>query len=130
MRSRVLTLTFFLATALPLSAQSRPTHHGGDWWRSRNDAYRLAYLSGYKSALHHQIGHDTPLTPFSSFALRAGVNTFYEDFRNRNIVIDDAIIFVGKELGGASKKDLNQELLAMRASAAQTAPAGDEGSDD
>ncbi|MDE1161766.1 MAG: hypothetical protein PW792_07440 [Acidobacteriaceae bacterium] len=129
MRKLIAITALFAAAALPLGAQTHPTHHAGDWWRNHNDDYHFAYLSGYKSALHHQIGHDTPLTPFSAYAVRAGVNKFYNDFRNRNIVIDDAIIYVGKQLSGASKHDLDQELLGMRANAAKLAPEGD-GSDD
>ncbi len=99
MRKLLVATTLFLC--LPLMAQ-KATRHAGDWWLGHSQDYRLAYLSGYKSGVHHQMGHDTPLTPFSSYAIRAGVDKFYKDFRNRNIVIDDAVVYVGKQLSGSS----------------------------
>ena len=84
--------------------------------------YKEAFVNGYKSGAHSDAGHDTVLSPFGTTELVDGVNTFYKDFRNRNIVFNDAIAFVADQMRGIPEDKLNAELLKARAAAANATP--------
>ena len=120
-------LQFFIlllfCTVAITAQQPKPTHTG-TWWKDKSGLYKEAFVSGYKLGAHHAIGHDTDLTPFGVTELVAGVDTFYKDFRNRNIVFSDAIGFVSDQLRGIPDDKLNAELLKMRAAAAGNSTAG------
>ena len=46
-----------------------------------------------------------------------GVDEFYKDFRNKNILVDVAMRYVKDELRGKTDKELQDELATFRQSA-------------
>jgi hypothetical protein len=121
----------FLAVLLvcgPMVAQHKSSHpaegpppiHNGLWWGSKSSLFRDGFMTGYKSGSMHAIGHPIDLNAFPASELIDGLDSFYKDFRNRNILVDDALVYITDQLRGAPDDKLNAELLKMRAAAAPT----------
>lgn len=110
-----------LCTTMLIAQQPKVTHNG-TWWRDKSPLYKEAFVNGFKSGARSTAGHDTPLSPFGTTELVDGVDKFYKDFRNRNILFNDAMTFVADQLGGMSDDKLNTELLKARAAAAASTP--------
>jgi hypothetical protein len=68
----------------------------------------------------HAAGHPLDINAFPASELIDGLDSFYKDFRNRNILVDDALSYIVDQLRGASDDKLKDELLKMRAAAAPT----------
>ncbi|MFC6644352.1 hypothetical protein ACFQBQ_01835 [Granulicella cerasi] len=105
-------------SSLAASAQTNP-RHTGKWWLEKSNTYRSAYINGYQSGWHRGLGKDTPLKPFGAQAVTDGLDKFYGDFKNRIILLDDAITYVTDELTGTPKEKLEAELLGFRNKAAK-----------
>ena len=94
------------AQAQPMARSPQPTvnrppaPHTGDWWKDKSGVFREAYVGGYKEGAHNALGHDTELSKFAAKDLVAGINKFYEDFRNRNIQFPQVINYVADQLRG------------------------------
>jgi hypothetical protein len=95
--------------------------HNGLWWQSKASLFRDGFITGYKSGSAHGAGHTLDINQFPAIELIDGLDSFYKDFRNRNILVDDALTYVQDQLRGFPDDKLNAELLKMRAAAA---PAG------
>lgn len=121
MKAIVRSACLLLCTSALFAQQPKPLHNG-TWWRDKSPLYREAFVNGYKSGARHGAGRDTELTPFGTTELVDGVDKFYRDFRNRNIIFNDAIAFVADQLRGVPDDKLNAELLKARAAAATSTP--------
>lgn len=110
---------FGLSTLSLFAETPKQPNHNGNWWRESNSAFHTAFVSGYKAGAHHVTSKPTPLYNFTAEELSTGLDTFYQDFRNRNIQVDDALPLVGDQLSGASDTDINAHILKLRAAAAQ-----------
>lgn len=97
--------------------------HNGLWWQNKSSTFKEGFLGGYKLGTEHSAGHPTDLNKFPSGELLEGMDHFYDDFRNRSILFDDALHYVEDQLRGQPDDKLNTELLHLRQAAA---PAGDE----
>ena len=125
-----LTLAALLCTVALAAAQrggqknsggGPPPIHNGLWWQSKSGLFRDGFMTGYKSGSEHASGHSIDINKFPAIELIDGLDSFYKDFRNRNILVDDALTYVQDQLRGFPDDKLNAELLKMRAAAA---PAG------
>ena len=92
--------------------------HNGLWWQSKSQLFRDGFMTGYKSGSAHGAGHTLDINQFPAIELIDGLNSFYKDFRNRNVLVDDALTYVQDQLRGAADDKLNAEVLKMRAAAA------------
>ena len=129
---KLLTLTLTLVTLLCISniaVAQRNSHpnlagptpvHNGIWWSGKQMPYKEGFMIGYKSGAERAVGHPTDITKFPSSELIDGIDSFYKDFRNRSIVIDDALPYIAEQLRGVSDETLKTELLKMRAASAPT----------
>ncbi len=125
-------LALCLTIALCTTAFAAPQHHShhpaegpapihnGLWWQSKSELFRVGFMTGYKSGSAHGAGHPLDINQFPAIELIDGLNSFYKDFRNRNILVDDALNYVQDQLRGAPDDKLNAELLKMREAAAPT----------
>jgi hypothetical protein len=123
-RPLLLSFALFLCAAPTFSraqghpAEAPPPIHNGIWWQSKSKLFQDAFTTGYKSGSTHASGHPIEITQYPVSELVDGVNHFYKDFRNRNILVDEALIYVIDQLRGIPDDQLNAELLKMRAAAA------------
>ena len=121
-----LLLVLLLCPALAIAqhkghpAEGPPPIHNGLWWQSKSSLFRDGFMTGYKSGSAHGAGHPLDINQFPAIELIDGIDSFYKDFRNRNILFDDAILYVVDQLRGVPDDKLNAELLKMRAAAAPT----------
>jgi len=99
-------------------AEGPPPIHNGLWWQSKAKLFRDGFVTGYKSGSMHDAGHPLDLNQFPAVELIDGLDKFYNDFRNRNILVDDALNYVQDQLRGVPDDKLNAEILKMRAAAA------------
>ena len=110
-----------LSFATALRAQALPMenrNHDGIWWNEKNNELRAGFVMGYlftsRDAHINGIAPKTAVDFESAKVWVAGLNKFYEDFRNRPIYIGDALQYVKAELNGASDKQLETQLLHLR----------------
>lgn len=99
-------------------AEGPPPVHNGLWWQSKSQLFRDGFITGYKSGSSHAAGHMLDINQFPAIELIDGLDTFYKDFRNRNILVDDGLTYVQDQLRGAPDDKLNAEVLKMRAASA------------
>ena len=111
---------FALAQRHSRPAEGPPPIHNGLWWQNKSTLFRDGFITGYKSGSAHAAGHPIDITAFPASELIDGVDSFYKDFRNRNILVDDALLYIVDQLRGTPDDKLNAELLKMRAAAAPT----------
>jgi len=122
-----LTLATLLFATIFAIAQRKAVHppaegpapiHNGLWWQSKSPLFRDGFVTGYKSGNAHGAGHSTDINQFPAIELIDGLDSVYKDFRNRNILVDDALLYVCDQLRGVPDEKLNTELLKMRADSA------------
>lgn len=128
-----------LATGRPSAdAQSQP--HDGRWWNSLQypapigDAPKVMYLAGYLDGI--QTGGDlavsqglkaragappgctaSRITDFSNIRvgqLEDGLDAFYKDFRNTQIPVKEALLYVRDQISGCNDAVLKQEIEVLR----------------
>jgi hypothetical protein len=92
--------------------------HNGLWWQSKAPPFHDGFMTGYKSGSAHGAGHQLDINQFPAIELIDGLDSFYKDFRNRSILVDDALTYVQDQLRGVPDDKLNAELLKMRAATA------------
>jgi hypothetical protein len=127
---KLLSLALAIALCTPaFAAQHRSPHHpaegpapihNGLWWQNKSELFRDGFMTGYKSGSAHAAGHALDVNEFPAIELIDGLNSFYKDFRNRNILVDDALIYVQDQLHGVPDDKLNAEVLKLRAASAPT----------
>lgn len=107
---------------LPLHAQS---DFDGDFWIPKNQAVKLSYVSGFVDGRNDGINDlaevlgikiDDPRVSKLGSSITVGqivdgVDEFYKDWRNRKVLLRDAMQYVGDEANG---KDDSKLLLFMR----------------
>jgi hypothetical protein len=116
-------LVLCCATAMPAQHRSHPAEgpppiHNGLWWQNKSSTFREGFVTGYKSGSMHAAGHARDINQFPAIELIDGLDSFYKDFRNRNILVDDGLNYVIDQLKGVSDERLNAEVLKLRAAAA------------
>jgi hypothetical protein len=108
------------AFANPPRHDSAPmTGHDGTWWHSKGEPYRDGFLNGYRSGIARTNG--TGKSDYASIKneqIIQGLDSFYKDFRNINVQVEDAMGYVKDELSGKSDADLAAELQTLRKNAA------------
>lgn len=96
--------------------------HDGQWWNAHRGSYHGAFVVGYLEASVDN--HANGIPPNIDLSLEnarvwvQGLNTFYSDFRNQNILVDDALRYVHRQLNGATDEQLAAMLSQMRQRAA------------
>jgi|SRR6185312_3117876 len=119
----LVTLCCTAACALPrqshhISPNAPPAVHNGLWWGEKSGTFKEAFLGGYKAGSMHVAGHPLDVNKFPATELIDGLDHFYKDFRNRSILIDDALTYVEDQMRGVPDDKLAAEVLKMRAAAA------------
>ena len=95
-----------------------PVVHNGLWWEEKSGLFKEAFVGGYKAGSMHVAGHPLDVNKFPATLLIDGLDRFYKDFRNRSILIDDALSYVEDQMRGFPDDKLATEVLKMRAAAA------------
>lgn len=92
--------------------------HNGLWWEEKSGLFKEAFVGGYKAGSMHVAGHPLDVNKFPATELIDGLDHFYKDFRNRSILVDDALSYVEDQMRGVPDDKLAAEVLKMRAAAA------------
>lgn len=123
-------ITRCAAVALPvllcMSAAAAPPKgegaHDGEWWSAHHGTYRNAFVVGYLEASVDNHANGIPanidLSLENARVWVQGLDQFYSDFRNQNILVDDALRYVHRQLNGATDEQLAAMLSQMRQQAA------------
>jgi hypothetical protein len=133
----------FLVMALPLASIAEDNRRDGNWWQGQLKSTKLAYLTGlfdgmelgYNFASWNFI-HDKQIDPCvsqmtKSFNERRDnflknvtndqlvyvLDSFYEDYRNRRIMVNDAVWLIANNLAGTPSKALDTMLENFRRNA-------------
>jgi hypothetical protein len=88
--------------------------HDGSWWKEKSGIFKEAFIVGYEEGV---VQSKAP-SQYASRQIVQGLNAFYDDFRNLNIHVDDAIPYVLKQLSGKTDNELAPELQHLRSAAA------------
>ena len=125
---RLVALSFLLMMSLAIPAQSAIDHRDGNWWRLQTGENKGAYMIGFLDGLDlgyrfsywgsvyqdgkqdwakaRPVGHSFSqyvnkyLTDVSNVQIADGLDTFYEDYRNRKLIIADAVWIVLNAISG------------------------------
>jgi hypothetical protein len=124
---KFLTITFaFLLCAAPFAVAQHGNPngpapiHNGRWWEEKSGLYKEAFIGGYKAGSKYTAGHPVDVNKFQGSDLIDGLDHFYKDYRNHNIMIEDALHYTEEQLSGVPDEKLKDELLKMRAASAPT----------
>jgi hypothetical protein len=102
------------------AAPPAPMNHSGTWWQSKSIPFKSGFLSGYKDG-QRRANPQAAYPTLDSRQIIQGLDHFYKDFRNVNVQVEDAILYVADELSGKSDADLAAELQTLRKNAAAAA---------
>jgi hypothetical protein len=138
----ILLLTSF--TILPTLATAEETRRDGNWWRKYDNLYKSAYIVGFfdgmdlgknfsvwkimedeknKNACAWNVldSYDTYNLKYfkgvSNIQIVDGLNSFYDDYRNRSITIDSAVWIVVNSIAGTPKGSLESMIENHRRNA-------------
>lgn len=94
-------------------------YNGNDWkvWDgNRKSNYITGFMvgSGYVIAKNQFYPSNLLLVNISSDQIIDGLNILYRDFRNRNILLVDAVYVIKKQITGSSPEDIERILLYLR----------------
>jgi hypothetical protein len=120
---------FLLCTVLMLAplAKDQNTRRDGNWWRTQSNVTKYDYMTGFIDGL--ELGHnfsywkliekngncaslvtdsyDTHLNKYltnvTNGQVADGLTSFYEDYRNRRILVSRAVWLVLNEIAGTPK---------------------------
>lgn len=126
---RILTSTLLVLVAIPCLAQPN-VRHDGNWWRTLTSDMRIMYAGGFVDGMElgNVYSYESPLTTQNQGAfLQAtqsyekntkryfgnatvgqvidGLNTFFDDYRNRSIHMVNAINAVLRSIAGEDIED-------------------------
>jgi len=108
-----------LAIAITCAVASASTSHGHDgvWWHTKSPEFKEAFIIGYKAGTANASGGHNYLSASTALRYVDGLNSFYNNFRNTNIHVEDAIVYVKDEIDGKDSDTLAAELDTMRKNA-------------
>lgn len=137
--NRYIVLALLLAVSLCPNAGADDARRDGNWWRTETASFKWAYLGGFFDGmdLGKQFSYwglkDDPqkscagkvLDSFSDYKkkyfsnvtniqLADGLDAFYEDYRNRRILVSDAVWLVVNSIAGTPQKDLDRMIENWR----------------
>jgi hypothetical protein len=141
MQSLVASLSFVWATQTTV-ARAQDSRRDGNWWRTLPAEQRLFYIIGFMDGLHtgknwtvvgmlekkdmdacYTIGSNSftsmetkYLTNPTAGQIRDGINEFYEDYRNRGIVVAGGFWIVLQSIAGLSKDKIEATTELWRKS--------------
>ncbi len=113
-------LTVLLLMALPLlvtaETDSIKTGLSGTIWRDFSEIQKVIYLKGIYSGIIWGQSKDKEsfITNTSLDTVVDGVDAFYEDFQNRNIIVFYAVKIVSRQLRGDKQEDIQSDVLEYR----------------
>lgn len=140
MKQRVgLLAAVILVACLTASAQGR--RRDGNWWRGHNEIEKANYLTGFLDgmgigALFAQLHvADTKCVVDADKSFQAasveyfgnivvgqvadGLNTLYNDFRNRSITVVNGVWIVAMQISGKPASEIEKEIEKLRREATQ-----------
>ena len=147
MRSLYLIVSFLLLMRSP--AQAEDARRDGNWWRQQTSSGRLIYALGFfdgmnlgakfsywglpDAAAKPNPSVEVVLRSYSSMMdkytkdvtnglIADGLDKFYEDYRNRTILIENAVWLIVNAISGKSEKDMEIMIENFRKNAKVSAP--------
>jgi hypothetical protein len=138
--SVALLFTFF---AVATQGYAKDDRHDGNWWLSTDKTIRLGYVVGFLDGIH--LGQNFSYWKFVDDAdsepclkkvllssgeyeqkylsnvkiaqLNDGLNDFFADYKNRRIMVDEAIWLVLNGIAGTPKEKLDKMIESYRRNA-------------
>lgn len=135
-----LLLTLVVVVGLVDSAAAQGLKLDGNFWNSLNEDSRRGYAAGFLQGVH--FGEDLILVGFASVGSEAatlfrsqgfyaaylkghfadinvkqvtdGLNSFYGDFRNRNIELPKAVWVIAHEIAGIPRAEVEATIEGLR----------------
>jgi len=128
----ILCVAFYSATAFAAPHHvSQAVGHDGTWWQSKSPIFREGFISGYRSGFARaKPSGRSDIASIKPDQMIDGLNTFYKDFRNMNVQVEDTMDYVKDELNGKSDADLATELQTLRKNAADAQAAAQDAKGD
>ncbi len=141
--ANVVLVTFLFVVVLSSTTPTRAEENrrDGNWWRSQPEFVRPAYTLGFfdgmllgnkfsywkyanqpivrkivDSYVEYQ---DKYMLHVTNTQLVDGLNSFYDDYRNRSIIVADAVWLVLNSIAGTPEGDLEKMIESWRKSAVQ-----------
>ncbi len=138
---RWLLVLFILLMISPTARDQANDRRDGNWWRAQSVNTRYAFMTGFLDGLY--LGNDFSywgltnskgecvepiaksfsdnITKFVSGVTNAqlsdGLDSFYEDYRNRRIRVDHGVWLVLNEISGKPKDDMDRMIENWRRNA-------------
>ena len=136
----VKTITVLLLSILLASANAQSTRRDGNWWRGTDQSARVAYMVGFFDGMllgnnfsYWKFINDTRSSDcsrkvnesFSEFSDKFfrnitdvqvvdGLNAFYTDYRNRSVIVNNAVWLVVNEISGTPREVLDPMIENWR----------------
>jgi hypothetical protein len=125
--------------ALPALSVADDARRDGNWWRVQGESVRADYMGGFYDGMNlgyyfsyssivknnkadpcrrkvaesfHE--HLSKFKNVKSLQVVDGLNSFYGDFRNRSILVTDAVWLVVNSIVGTPKKELDKMIEDAR----------------
>ena len=115
---RVLIAVVLMMLPLLARAETEQIKAGfpGTTWRGFSEIEKLIYLKGvYSGIMFGQSKiEDEFILNTSMDTVIDGLDTFYEDFKNRNIIVIYAVKIVSRQLRGDKQEDIQSDMLRYR----------------
>jgi hypothetical protein len=135
---------FLLLVCAPLSKNESIDRRDGNWWREQTTEKKTTYMTGFFDGM--ELGRNFAywgiiekdkndpamakvrssyeeyskyLINVSNVQLAEGVDTFYSDYRNRQILVHDAVWLVLNQIAGKSDMEMQSMIESWRQNAAQ-----------
>ena len=137
MKKIILALFLILIPTVGI-AENDIGEYNGNTWRSWTGQIKPNYIVGFIAGSNYVIQNSLPISKYilenkndpievrelfltrysitniTSGQIVDGLNMFYEDFRNRNILLMDAIYVIKKQIKGSTPEDIERILLYLR----------------
>ena len=120
-RRKVIAMLAGIILVLSISAGGAEKKRNGYWWESYPYIYKLGLIEGYTSASHHAAGlideHLVSLYDFSGITFGQyleGIDAFYKDYKNKQILFRYAILWVRDDIKGDSPRKMKEWLDTLR----------------
>jgi len=91
--------------------------HNGYWWKDKSDEFKQGFVNGYRDAVNHAATAKqlAELKGVGTKQLVEGMDSFYHDFRNVMILVDDAMTFVLDLMRHVPDEQLESRLKGLSA---------------
>lgn len=132
--------SIFLSASAQDAGQLDPGKLDGNWWRGQNQAFKFSYMVGFFNGMelgnkfsYWKFSNDKTATNsvdlvnesyteylnkyfknVSNAQIADGLDAFYADFRNRSILVHNAIWLVTNQIAGVPTEKVNAMIESWR----------------